>query len=611
MRLTTLSLKNFRGFTSVEQVMDLNHDVILLYGRNASGKTSIFDAIELLLTGSMRRLQHITNLPEVLINARNPEIPAHITLALSSDSTMRFAEAQIHSTSGLAVNYALSRVESDLFQHATYLQQSDIRRLVTSDSAGLGDIIRSLALDDNVFRLEQALGEAGISRSTRGYVVVTRKIDALEQESRKLQERIDSAQAQIAAMESLVPDFAEWNIALLNAASKLGSSVDVEDNEALVLLDAGLQEKLKSALEAKQKAEELTRQIDWLIEQKKLISNSEQQLNDLETQRNLRGKELSECDTAISALGRELNDAAFVGAVGDARLALIAALEHIQKIKRLDVCPVCDQSLPNLPSHISSKLAKLRSEQSSAQEAVRKLKAGTELEVAKKKSLTKDLGDLDIQIQSRKSEVIAFEHELNRFVEPFKGTLGTANSLDEIGELLGKRELSSIDEILELTRLADALAKIRSSINASRIRSADLRAELAKAKNRIETISAKLSRAEEAKRRLELFIETAQEARRLLSSGVDDVIREFVMGRAKDTFEDLFRRLAKNPFFEVTVSGVRVKRHKPEVDWCAVYEKHNFPGEAVFSQGELNSCAIAFFLALATSHLGATAFAVR
>jgi len=74
------------------------------------------------------------------------------------------------------------------------------------------------------------------------------------------------------------------------------------------------------------------------------------------------------------------------------------------------------------------------------------------------------------------------------------------------------------------------------------------------------------------------------------------------MGKTKDAFEDLFRRLAKNPFFQVTVSGTRVKRHKPEVDWCAVYGERQFPGEAVFSQGELNCCAIAFFLALATSH---------
>jgi hypothetical protein len=75
------------------------------------------------------------------------------------------------------------------------------------------------------------------------------------------------------------------------------------------------------------------------------------------------------------------------------------------------------------------------------------------------------------------------------------------------------------------------------------------------------------------------------------------------MGKTKDTFEELFRRLAKNPFFQVTVSEVKVTHHKPKVDWCAIYGKRSFPGEAVFSQGELNSCAIAFFLALATSHV--------
>ena len=64
----------------------------------------------------------------------------------------------------------------------------------------------------------------------------------------------------------------------------------------------------------------------------------------------------------------------------------------------------------------------------------------------------------------------------------------------------------------------------------------------------------------------------------------------------------------KNPFFQVSVPDVRVKWHKPEVDWCAVYKERQFPGEAVFSQGELNSCAIAFFLALATSHTNGLQF---
>ena len=132
MRLTKLKLANFRGFSIEEQPIDLNHNVVLLYGRNASGKTSVFDAIELLLTGSVRRFQHINDLSSILVNARTPDSPARATLELQESSRPRFAEAEIRKLSPPLVRRALSRAESDLFLHATYLQQSDLRRLVTS-----------------------------------------------------------------------------------------------------------------------------------------------------------------------------------------------------------------------------------------------------------------------------------------------------------------------------------------------------------------------------------------------------------------------------------------------------------------------------------------------
>ena len=74
------------------------------------------------------------------------------------------------------------------------------------------------------------------------------------------------------------------------------------------------------------------------------------------------------------------------------------------------------------------------------------------------------------------------------------------------------------------------------------------------------------------------------------------------MGPTRENFEDLFTRLAREPQFKVTISQARVFRRKPEVHWCATYGSKQYPGEAIFSQGELNCCAMAFFLALATTN---------
>jgi exonuclease SbcC len=223
---------------------------------------------------------------------------------------------------------------------------------------------------------------------------------------------------------------------------------------------------------------------------------------------------------------------------------------------------------------------------------------------SEKRSRVRALEELNSKLESRKTEVLQFETELASFIEPFKGKVTDTDSLNAIAQITSDRERSAANEIEGLKVLSDAFGEVRASISASQIRSVNLRTQLKTAQERVAVITGRLGAAQNAHQRLNLFIETTQEVRRRLSSGIDDIIKTFVLGRAKDTFEELFRRLAKNPFFDVTVSDVRMKRHKPEVDWCARYGDHSFPGEAVFSQGELNSCAIAFFLALATSHSG-------
>lgn len=70
----------------------------------------------------------------------------------------------------------------------------------------------------------------------------------------------------------------------------------------------------------------------------------------------------------------------------------------------------------------------------------------------------------------------------------------------------------------------------------------------------------------------------------------------------RNNFENLFSRIATRPIFRVTISQARVLRRKPEVHWCATYGEKQYRGDAIFSQGELNSCAMAFFLALATTN---------
>jgi recombinational DNA repair ATPase RecF len=57
MRLIDLTVKNFRGFGPSVATIDLSGDLVLLYGPNGHGKTSLTEAVEWLFYGTTKRRQ--------------------------------------------------------------------------------------------------------------------------------------------------------------------------------------------------------------------------------------------------------------------------------------------------------------------------------------------------------------------------------------------------------------------------------------------------------------------------------------------------------------------------------------------------------------------------
>lgn len=57
MRLVELTIRNFRGFGPAVETVDLSGDLVLLYGPNGHGKTSLAEAIEWLFYGTTKRRQ--------------------------------------------------------------------------------------------------------------------------------------------------------------------------------------------------------------------------------------------------------------------------------------------------------------------------------------------------------------------------------------------------------------------------------------------------------------------------------------------------------------------------------------------------------------------------
>ncbi len=103
-RLGLLSIKDFRGIRRME--IDLSADLVLIHGRNGTGKTSLFDALEWVFLGEVEHLSDVPNdgdqrIP--FVNIFSDDGAAHVSLQLLSPEGTTTLERSI----GLKQNQAL------------------------------------------------------------------------------------------------------------------------------------------------------------------------------------------------------------------------------------------------------------------------------------------------------------------------------------------------------------------------------------------------------------------------------------------------------------------------------------------------------------------------
>jgi DNA repair exonuclease SbcCD ATPase subunit len=170
MKLSKLVVSGFRGFQG-ECEFDLSGDIVIVSGKNGTGKTSLFDAIEWALLGDIPRMDAVAlRTGEDYISNRYAPLPAFVSLGLTGpnvnttvnrrgvgSSMSRSVEADGKTlTDELTIDWFSSLIGRDgdrigtAFERMFMLQQDEIKEFLYADTkdryeflaelAGLGDL---------------------------------------------------------------------------------------------------------------------------------------------------------------------------------------------------------------------------------------------------------------------------------------------------------------------------------------------------------------------------------------------------------------------------------------------------------------------------------------
>ena len=252
-RLVSLVLTRFRGFNDTVE-LDFDASAVLLHGPNGIGKTSVFDAVQWLLTGEIPRLMayRLRRNDEFLLNAFGGSKPASV------EARIKLGEREIRVTrrgdggasrleledetgrhDGLQAEAVLARLLSpgtlplsEALHTSGLLQQDDLRQLLqTKPDARYRQLMRLLGLEA-IEGFEQSV----LARKTQAREAVRAALHNLESTQRALTaatESLDTALAQVERSSTGLGHASLVQQLLAQHLEQLQFVADQEDAEAL------------------------------------------------------------------------------------------------------------------------------------------------------------------------------------------------------------------------------------------------------------------------------------------------------------------------------------------------------------------------------------------
>lgn len=209
MRLRSITISGFRGFAGAETI-DLDADAVIVSGANGRGKTSMFDAILWVLTGSVQRLQ--VDASDV-VSRYSPSGEARVQLELDDDgapvTVVRRSDGQSHlSVSSSEETFRGTTAENALIDllwpeaRAASEPNDALTRSLTRAMYLQQDVVRQfIEADDEQARFE-IIGElVGVGRVTELQRQLETSRNAWSRATNRLEDELRPLRDQIATLE--------------------------------------------------------------------------------------------------------------------------------------------------------------------------------------------------------------------------------------------------------------------------------------------------------------------------------------------------------------------------------------------------------------------------
>ena len=619
MKIQALEAEAFRGFCERQRFEFADADVLLLYGPNGHGKTSFFDAIEWALTGQIARYEeagdkkkqapYYKNLfaqerPQVTVefDAMTVVRTAHevnkrqeITLAVRvGEETLRGAEAEaflqerlvnsnwrglVTPARGLGLTHFLSQERMDRFVRGV---RGDDRYNAISLLFGTEAFLRYKAM----FREAQKALEKEFA-DTEARLAEAQKTVATCRDTPTLPtEEMESAMRTLQAfgVENGLPieplmrrSWAEFQAMVHEQYRELREQMYVQDRRT---------REFATAEEAAEEHQRLQR-LAWDV--RDLFESSEQRANFDELIRFLERQELRDLLAAMQKLHAAKRDCVLRAARLDQaasemkkwelayqeaftlhnqyRSLLSEVQRFVQAQPSLNACPACGTegiSSQHLLDHVEAEQKKIHPELPALELALRE----AEQEWSTCQSQTREADDLYLRQADEVRTLIQQLHDLADSALLAAERMRTQAKLHTIAHILS---------LLDLLIVSDHPESIRD--------------KLAEAEEHVRELTT-------LRDQLHADLLIAKEVSQAVPVAVED-LNERVMAQLFDTIQMVFARINSHPLFRRLDFSTNKSYGSYRLLLSVLTGEHEADPSFIFSSAQINSIALAFFLAMA------------